>query len=322
MKKSLATILATAMVLGTASVAFAAQLDVETPDTNTANHLVDFSNAEDESYTDLAAQGIYLYTYGTDAAKEPTFIVRLPSDDVRIDVQSGNVSVSKKKISDGEYKVTIKAKAGVRDFELEKFTVELESGNDIFYIKGKVAYSDIQTVASDEHYSVSKSDTDNDGDDGAVFEFDEVIDEETRIRCNDYVDVYFKGNYGTDMENMRVVTDEISEVEEFFNDVDVDYYDFVGTPKFATKVKVLIDGDPNAFVYEYNKETGDLTRIDADYESDGWAFTTKNLGCYVITEEEYEEGNTQEEEPEVSSEEESETESGKTNPGTGAYGLY
>lgn len=323
MKKVLATVLAAAMALGTASVSFAANLTLGVSGPEGANGDYSFSvvGEADKSYVDLTANGIYMYTYGTDSTKEKEFIVTVPDGaDVRADVQSGNVSVSRKKIDSETYKITVKATAGVRDFELEKFTVEIEVDDNVYYIKGKVAYSDIQTVEPDEHYAVSKSDDDNNGDDGCVFLFDEVIDEETRIRCNDYVDVYFKGNYGTDYENFRVVTDEIAEVEEYFDDVDVDYYDFIGTPKFATKVKVIIDGDANAYVYEYNKKTGELTKVDAKYESDGWSFTTKELGCYVLTEEEYEEGNTKEEV--ASSEVDSTTDTDKTNPGTGAYGLY
>ena len=199
--------------------------------------------------------------------------------------------------------VTIKAKAGVRDFELEDWELDvdmtiqeasLEAGKIVYGDKEDititlkqsdgVAYSRMQEIQADEKYSITKEK-------GSICDFDEVIDEETRIRCNEYVDVFFKGNYGTDKENMRVVTDEISEVEAYFDDVDVDYYDFIATPKFASKVKVVIDADPGTYLYEFDKKTGDLTKIDATYESDGWAFTTKTLGTYVITEEEYEAGN-------------------------------
>ena len=117
-----------------------------------------------------------------------------------------------------------------------------------------------------------------------------MIGDESRIRANDYVDVYFKGNYGTDYENMRLVDDDIDEIVDFFGDVDVDCYDFIANPKFASKVKVVIDADSGSVLYEYNKKTGDVTKVDAEYDSDGWAFETKVLGTYIVAEEEYEEG--------------------------------
>ena len=162
--------------------------------------------------------------------------------DVDVHVNSDNVSASVRRNDGGLITttglgnapvVTIKAKAGVRDFELEDWEIdvdmtiqELDYGFDAdgnFFISAGdkedititikqsdgVAYSRMQEIFSDEKYSISKER-------GSICDFDEVIDEETRIRANEYVDVFFKGNYGTDKENMRVVTDSISEVEAYF----------------------------------------------------------------------------------------------------------
>ena len=81
----------------------------------------------------------------------------------------------------------------------------------------------------------------------------------------------------------------------------------------------MIDADSGSVLYEYNKKTGDVTKVDAEYESDGWAFETKVLGTYIVAEEEYEEG-TISKDGETSSDEETEepTDGDKTNPGTGA----
>ncbi|PWM38906.1 MAG: hypothetical protein DBX66_02940, partial [Clostridiales bacterium] len=86
-----------------------------------------------------------------------------------------------------------------------------------------------------------------------------------------------------------------------------------------SKVKVVIDADSGSVLYEYNKKTGDVTKVDAEYDSDGWAFETKVLGTYIVAEEEYEEG-TISKDGETSSDEETEepTDGDKTNPGTGA----
>lgn len=121
---------------------------------------------------------------------------------------------------------------------------------------------------------------------GSVYNFSEPLNEEVRINCGEYVDLFFKGNYGTDTENLRVVTDTIDAIETQLDDSDIDYYDFVGTPKFATQVKVAIDADSESFLYQYID--GKIIRVpDVTYESDAWTFYTKKLGTYFITEEEY-----------------------------------
>ena len=267
--------------------------------------------------------------------------------DIKAHVNTRNVTASVKKNDGIEYKdvndnnkqynapvLTLKGNAGVRNFEFEDYEVELDItiGDAKFdqtskkLVKGvenekditvtvrhdeAAAYSRIQEFQEDTNYTNNKNN-------GVVYNFDEVIGEESRIRANDYVDVYFKGNYGTDYENMRLVDDDISEIVEFFGDVDVDCYDFVATPKFASNVKVVIDADESSVLYEYNKKTGDVTRVDAEYESNGWAFETKTLGTYIVAEEEYEEGNVSKDESSSSEDEKEPTDSDKQNPGTGA----
>ena len=117
---------------------------------------------------------------------------------------------------------------------------------------------------------------------------------------------------------MRVVRDVPAEVKEFFDDDDVDCYDFIAKPKFAKSVEVVIDADADSTIYEYDKTTGDLTRIDAKRSSDGWKFSTKILGTYIISEEEYDEGNAKDEPTKEPVSEPTETPADKNNPGTGA----
>ena len=371
MRKVLATVLAGAMVLSLSSVAFAAVPGKGSVSGSSVSGVSgkktesDFYVEVDPSFDNTVFEGFTeLYTWGNEDSDPHSQIkvAIVPNDvnndgdlvlnaaggttyritDIDAHVNSDNISASVRKNDGGLITtnalgnapvVTIKAKAGVRDFELEDWELDVDmtiqeldyafdaAGNLLVSTGDKedititlkqedgVAYSRMQEIQADEKYSITKEK-------GSICDFDEVIDEETRIRCNEYVDVFFKGNYGTDKENMRVVDDEISEVEAYFDDVDVDYYDFIGTPKFASKVKVVIDADPGTYLYEFDKKTGDLTKIDATYESDGWAFTTKTLGTYVITEEEYEAGNvTKEEVDEEPTEDETPS---KANPGTGA----
>ncbi|TCL44515.1 acid shock protein [Harryflintia acetispora] len=354
MKKVLASVLAAAMVLGTASVAFAANNVIsKTKKGSYAYSLVVDKDSDNATYETGAP---YLVTYGPDdagtdvedAGNEAEIVIEPDGDlritDIDVHVNTKNVTAKVKK-NDGltytdkngkEYKspvLTLKGNAGLRTFEFEDYEVEVDltigdadktggllakgaSAEKDITITVKldegVAYSRIQEFEEDTNYTNSKTN-------GVVYNFDEVIGDESRIRANDYVDVYFKGNYGTDYENMRLVDDDIDEIVDFFGDVDVDCYDFIANPKFASKVKVIIDADSGSVLYEYNKKTGDVTKVDAEYESDGWAFETKVLGTYIVAEEEYEEG-TISKDGETSSDEETEepTDGDKTNPGTGA----
>ena len=374
MKKVLASVLAAAMVLGTASVAFAGTitknkkgtaafgLSVSVEDDNStfedgAPFLVTYGpDDSDGSDEDLAGQeaeiGIYPELDSYSNANDVTKAGYQRITDIDVHVNTKNVTASVKK-NDGievsfggkDYKAPVlklKGNAGLRTFEFEDYEVEVDL--TIGYAKfdtknGKtpalailekgvtndkdititvkhdeaVAYSRIQEFEEDTNYVNSKSK-------GVVYNFDEVIGDESRIRANDYVDVYFKGNYGTDYENMRLVDDDIDEIVDFFGDVDVDCYDFIANPKFASKVKVVIDADSGSVLYEYNKKTGDVTKVDAEYESDGWNFETKVLGTYIVAEEEYEEGTISKDGEDVSSDDETEepTDGDKTNPGTGA----
>lgn len=359
MKKVLASVLAAAMVLGTASVAFAGKIDKNGKKNGTTYGI---SVSKDDDNAEFETGAPYLVTYGPDdagdnedeAGNEAEITIYPESKggkyqritDIDVHVNTKNITAKVKK-NDGLYfkgaganaktyyapVLTLKGNAGLRTFEFEDYEVELDMTIGDATINGDVvekgasnekdititikhdeavAYSRIQEFEEDTNYVNSKAK-------GVVYDFDEVIGDESRIRAHDYVDVYFKGNYGTDYENMRLVDDDIDEIVEFFGDVDVDCYDFIANPKFASKVKVVIDADSNSVLYEYNKKTGDVTKVDAEYDSDGWNFETKVLGTYVVAEEEYEEG-TVAKDGETSSDEETEepTDGDKTNPGTGA----
>lgn len=341
MKKVLAAVLAAAMSLSMASVAFAATstigasgiISVTKPSNGSYDYVIgtNLSDAAVENKGELNVKNDLIWTYDDD---EMTLYFEVETGGkMRADVSDGKVSVSIKRLERNvasetnygknvdKYKLTVKAKWGPKDYGTKDWTVELDiNGDKMVYLKGKGGYSDTQTVSSGDRLVVSKSKKGiEDGSTGAIFNFSEVLDDEVRIRCNDYVDVYFKGNYGTDKENMRVKDDKIDDLKNFFGDEDIDCYDFIGTPKFATKVKVIIDGDQNSIPYEYNKSTGEVTRIaDAEYTSDGWSFTTNKLGTYVLTEEEYADGNVDKEEVNEPTSEPTTAPTEKDNPGTGA----
>lgn len=348
MKKVLASVLAMSMAAGMTSIALA-----KTP---TSLDLISKNDSGDYFY-DLTevkpgTEGVVEETIWVfDDEKVEINVIVATGEKLRSDVNDGKVTTSLRKVGSkltankvdvtlgmtsstrddvtpayDLYKVVVKSNAGVRDLEVEDWTVELDYNDHSYFMSGKYGYSDVRSVEPDGRYSVKETKrTSPEGTTGSIFDFDEPIDEETRISVNQYVDLYFDGNYGTDKENLRVVTDEIEEIADFFEDADVDYYDFVGTPKFAHPVTVVIDADNEAFLYEYDKKTGDIARItDYDYESDGFKFKAKNLKTYLVTEVEYEGGNlikepVQDEEPSDEEPDDTDSSASKPNPGTGAY---
>lgn len=136
------------------------------------------------------------------------------------------------------------------------------------------------TVFAETHYLDGTS---------CIFDFSQVIDEETVIHCDDNVKLTFLGHYGTDRENLRVWTDPLDHVTEALDDEDIDFYIFGALPKFARPVKVSIRAGEGTFLYEYTPD-GELRAVDAVYEDGEWNFEAKVLGAYLITEEEYPEG--------------------------------
>lgn len=136
------------------------------------------------------------------------------------------------------------------------------------------------TVFAETHYLDGTS---------CIFDFSQVIDEETVIHCDDNVKLTFSGHYGTDRENLRVWTAPLEYVTEALEDEDIDFYIFGALPKFARPVKVSIRAGEGTFLYEYTLD-GELRLVDAVHENGEWIFETRVLGAYLITEEEYPEG--------------------------------
>lgn len=187
------------------------------------------------------------------------------------------------------------------------------SGSFKMKMDKSVAYSKTQLLQNDQPITLSKAN-------GTIVKFSDSIYDKTKIRANENVDVFFKGNYGTNKQNLRVVTDSIDALTTYFAESNVNVYDFTFTPSFASSVKVEIDADQNAVVYEYNKKTGDVTKINTTYANNAAGFETRKLSCYAVVDDEYENGNVKgdttvvEEPTDVSGG----TTTDKTNPGTGA----
>lgn len=253
-------------------------------------------------------------------------------------VNSGNVNVSVSKNNGTTYSggtapsVKIKAIGNGTDFkydeDLNNLSIDLDlTIAEIIDQKGTLgekhevtvtlkadastAYSKTQELQNSQDITISKQN-------GSIVKFSDHITDKTRIRANENVDVFFKGNYGVNKENMRVITDSMTELDTYFADAELNVYDFAFNPKFASSVQVAIDGDQNAFVYEYNKKTGDVTKIKTAYENNAHRFETKSLTTYVVSTEEFEDGNVKGETTETPEDVVGGDTSDKTNPGTGA----
>ena len=111
-------------------------------------------------------------------------------------------------------------------------------------------------------------------------------------------------------------------IDKAYNEYDADlsFYNFKGTKDAFTKTgELFIPADDETFIYEI--VDGELVEVDAEYvedyevdgfsEKDGWVIKTKELGYYVVADEELV---VAEEEVEAKPE----VEADKANPETGA----
>ncbi len=90
----------------------------------------------------------------------------------------------------------------------------------------------------------------------------------------------------TDVTNTKKVVlgytnDDIAAVAEAYPNADLDFVNMTG--KFKKTADVIVYADLGSYLYKY--ENGALTKVDAEYDEweEGFVFTTKTLGSYVIS---------------------------------------
>ena len=143
------------------------------------------------------------------------------------------------------------------------------------------------------------------------------------------VTVRVDNNVTLDIKNGRGVynlhmNDEGNEsIDYMFSEHELRYLNFVSKPKFNADVTVSLFAGEDAYLYEYLN--GRLSRVKAEYdERDGFIFTTRQLGTYILSDLPLVEGEVDESinlvrpsKPNGSGN----TGSGKDNPTTGASEL-
>lgn len=292
MKRLLAAVFAAALALGLCAPAFAwaGPLGLVPPDDGAIRPQAGPFTIEGvlTGYADGSVLDMEEYCLYTQGSGDMILRFQLGSKEkLEAHVDTGKVSASVKREMNDIYKLAIHPEYGAEDIEPTSWQVVLDAGDTKTYIiQGKGAYSDVQGVHPGDRLTASGSALGaSDGQSGFIFDFDGLLDEAAYIRCAPGVELWFDGDYGTDRENLRVETGIIEEVADFFGETDIDCYDFIGAPRFADKLTVRIEAGRGSTLYQYNRKTGDLTRMSAGYDAGAWSFSTRRPGTYIIARE-------------------------------------
>lgn len=302
MKKVVTSVLACAMALGMSSVAFAAPTYVEGSDEKLLNTVTGFSTGKsiETDLTQIAGKVEVSFDLGENANYY----------NVEIDVKENGKQL------DAEYNRSKKAiilrpdiktkTVEPEDYEIAIEVVDRKSGDTVaegYTMKGTLVYDQLQYAEGGERLSNKN---------GVLYDFMDG-EEEVGIRVDNEVSLeipYARGIYNLDMN------DEGNEsLDYMFSEHELKYYNFVAKPKFTSDVTVTLRAGEEEYLYEYLN--GRLSKVKGTYdEREGYSFTTRQLGTYILSDMPLVEGMVDESinlvKPEGS------TSSGKDNPTTGA----
>lgn len=142
-----------------------------------------------------------------------------------------------------------------------------------------------------------------------IYDFDDVSEEEFTLYFGEMsfggnssssgassaIQTYSANDFGmknvaaevvTDVTNTKKVVlgytnDDIAAVVDAYPNADLDFVNMTG--RFKKTADVIVYADLGSYLYKY--ENGALTKVDAEYDEweEGFVFTTKTLGSYVIS---------------------------------------
>lgn len=302
MKKIVTSVLACAMALGLSSAAFAAPAYVEGSDEKLQNTVAGFSTGRSIE-TDLTQVGGKVEV-SFDLGENANYYnveIDIKENDRQLDAEYNR---SKKAII---LRPDIKTKTvEPEDYEIAIEVVDRKSGDTVaegYTMKGTLVYDQLQYAEGGERLSNKN---------GVLYDFMDG-EEEVGIRVDNEVSLeipYARGIYNLDMN------DEGNEsIDYMFSEHELKYYNFVAKPKFTSDVTVTLRAGEEEYLYEYLN--GRLSKVKGTYdEREGYSFTTRQLGTYILSDMPLVEGMVDESinlvKPEGS------TSSGKDNPTTGA----
>ena len=305
MKKTLAAVLAAAMALSTATVAFAKDTAV---DNNTVDTEVDFGAAQTtpvEFGKDFKAA---IYTTDKLSAKDVGWLLDNGYIKIDVSVVSGRSNLAAAP--------TVKV---VGDYAQLKFKVNHTYGTKAVEVGMKIRITALKEFNADSGLTMKKGDTLT----GETITFKAQYGEVTaygedmtltkqEVKDNfvlakgeklydasgdgDKVTIYFDNYaaYSTKISaaqkdiNLYYTVDEISDVTDAYPDVDFEFITFKGTPSFSNRGELTFNaiGGKDTVVYSY--ANGELTELEGEYDSTYGVITVdgvKTLGTYVIASE-------------------------------------
>lgn len=309
MKKTLAAVLAAAMALSTATVAFAKDTAV---DNNTVDTTVDFGTAQTTPVKFGSDFKAAIYTTGKLTAEDVGWLLDNGYIKIDVSVVSGRSNLAAaptvKVVGDyAQLKFKVNHTYGTKAVEvgmkiritaLKEFTANGGDGNEFTMKKGdtltgetitfKAQYGELTAYGEDmtltkqevkDNFVLAKGEAlyDNSGDgDKVTIYFDNYAAYSTKISAAQK-DV-----------NLYYTVDEISDVTDAYPSVDFEFITFKGTPSFSNRGELTFNaiGGKSTVVYSY--ANGELTELDGEYDSTYGVITVdgvKTLGTYVIASE-------------------------------------
>lgn len=278
MKKLMAALLATSMMLGIGATAFAAPVNGE--DNKLKDTVVGFAGGSKTAEQDLR---------GTEGSVSLSFDLGANANYYTVDVavREGGKYVAAE-YSKGKKSVVLRPTIKEDVMEEKEYEVEIEvldrNTKDVvakdFSITGTVSYDKIQQVEDGGRYVNTK---------GAFYDFGEgARDVDIYVGRDMHLkfDKTVKGSY-----NLRLSDEGNKSIDYMFSKHELTYYTFPSAPKFSNSVEVTLGADSGSYLYQY--AGGKLTKVPgAEYDEDAGAYTfsTNQLAMFILADMPLQEG--------------------------------
>lgn len=303
MKKIVTSVLACAMALGLSSAAFAAPTYVEGSDEKLLNTVAGFSTGKSIE-TDLTQIGGKVEV-SFDLGENANYY------SVEIDVKENGKQL------DAEYNrskkaVVLRPDIKTKTVEPEEYEIAIEvvdrkTGDTVadgYTMNGTLVYDQVQYAEGGERLHNKN---------GVLYDFMDG-EEDVEIRVDSEVSLEIPQARG--IYNLHMNDEGNESIDYMFSEHELRYMNFVAKPKFTGDVTVNIRAAEEEYLYEYLN--GKLSKVKAEYDGqEGFRFTTRQLGTYILSDLPLVEGVVDESinlvKPEGSG-----PSSGKDNPTTGA----
>lgn len=175
-------------------------------------------------------------------------------------------------------------RANDREFELEidvvdRKTKELVTGD--YFLTGFITYDTVQTAEDGRHYSSGN---------GVLYDFGDGARDVT-ILAGEGVTLEISHMAGA--VDLTLTKERNAALDYMFSRHEIEYLHFPSQPEFSGEVTVNVNSDA-AYLYEY--AGGELRRVRVLHvPGEGYTFTVRRLGTYLLTDDQLTEGAVDEE---------------------------